>query len=214
MKIKKKGQVHPSPPLPSFPSSSSKVDNCLSVLKLLPAVILLLLSSLSPEDKQVLAYLITRSLKTTTTTTPAVSSGRRRSSSGSKNKKARTHRKAPVFDCECFECYTSYWFRWDSSPNRELIHQIIEAYEDHLAKSEKSSGRGGKKKEKSRRRRVVERPEEPVEPVDEVKPEESPEMLRFPVTAGTRHRGLARKVLPDVLGLFNWRFWRLWNPNA
>ena len=210
MKIKKKGKVHPSPPLPSFPSSSSKVDNCLSVLKLLPAVILLLVSSLSPEDKQVLAYLITRSLKTTTI---AVSSGRRRSSC----KKARTHHKAPRFDCECFECYTSYWFRWDSSPNRELIHQIIEAYEDHLAKSEKSSGRGGKKKEKSRRRRVVEpsgRPEEPVEPVDEVKPEESPEMLRFPAAAGTRHRGLARKVLPDVLGLFNWRFWRLWNPNA
>ena len=71
MKIKKKGQVHPSPPLPSFPSSSSKLYNCLSVLTLLPAVILLLLSSLSPEDKQVLAYLITRSLKTTTPTTPA-----------------------------------------------------------------------------------------------------------------------------------------------
>ncbi|KAG2318853.1 hypothetical protein Bca4012_054943 [Brassica carinata] len=230
MNIKKKGKVHPSPPppppppLPSFPSSSSKEDNCLSVLKLLPAVILLLVSSLSPDDKQVLAYLITRSSKTTTTTT--TTSGRRNSSrSSSKSKKAGTHQKAPVFDCECFDCYTSYWLRWDSSPNRELIHQIIEAYEDHLtAESEKPNGRGRKKKrkEKSRGRRgVVEssgRPEEPVEPVVAVKPEEeSPEMLRFPVAAvaATRpHKGLARKLLPDVMGLFNWRFWRLWNPNA
>ncbi|KAF8097234.1 hypothetical protein N665_0292s0014 [Sinapis alba] len=199
----KKGKVHPSPP-PSFPSS--KGDNCLSVLKLLPAVILLLVSSLSAEDKQVLAYLITRSVTNT-----------RRSSScsSSKNKKAGTHNKAPRFDCECFDCYTSYWFRWDSSPNRELIHQIIDAYEDHLTtKTEK--GRK-KKKEKSRRRRVVEhsgRPEEPVVASDEVsKPEESPEMVV--AAAATRpHKGLARKVLPDVMGLFNSRFWRLWNPNA
>ncbi|CAH8349834.1 unnamed protein product [Eruca vesicaria subsp. sativa] len=226
MKIKKKGKVHPSPPLPSFPSSSSssKGDDCLSVLKLLPAVILLLVSSLSPEDKQVLAYLITRTLPTTSNTV-----------SRSSKKKSRTLHKPPLFDCECFECYTSYWLRWDSSPNRELIHQIIEAYEDHLTKSEKSNVRGRKK---SRRRGVVEnlvRPEEPVaskttepvEPVlvvasDEVKTQESPErlvgeteMLRFPVVAAvTRHKGLARKVLPDVMGLLNSRFWRLWNPNA
>ncbi|KAJ4879817.1 Uncharacterized protein Rs2_36871 [Raphanus sativus] len=222
MNIKKKGKVHPSPPPPSS-SPSSKGDDCLSVLKLLPAVILLLVSSLSPEDKQVLAYLITPSVKTTAPNTTPAASGRRRSSfSSTKNKTARTHHhKTPRFDCECFDCYTSYWFRWDSSPNRELIHQIIEAYEDHITKSEKSNGGGRKKKEKSRRRgRVVEpsgRTEEPVEPVvitsGEAKPEESPEMSRFPV--GTRqHKGLARKVLPDVMGLFNSRFWRLWNPNA
>lgn len=38
----------------------------------------------------------------------------------------------------------SYWVRWDSSPNRQLIHQVIDAYEDGLLRS---------KKEKSRRER-------------------------------------------------------------
>lgn len=27
------------------------------------------------------------------------------------------------------------------------------------------------------------------------------------------HRGLARKVLPDVMGIFNSRLWSLWSPN-
>lgn len=27
----------------------------------------------------------------------------------------------------------SYWARWDSSPNRQLIHEIIDAFEDGLA---------------------------------------------------------------------------------
>ncbi|CAF1928353.1 unnamed protein product [Brassica oleracea var. botrytis] len=226
MRTKNKGKVHPSPsPLPPL-SSSSKGDDCLSVLKLLPAVILVLVSDLSPEDKQVLAYLITRSLKTTTTTT--VNAGGRRSCCDSKNKKSRTHHKAPDFDCECFDCYTSYWFRWDSSPNRELIHQIIEAFEDHLennnssAASQKSNGKKKKKDKSSRRRGVEESPiaseiTEPVvvPPCDEVKsPEKSTEMLSLPVAAAPGHKGLAWKVLPDVMGLFNSRFWRLWNPNA
>lgn len=33
-------------------------------------------------------------------------------------------------------------------------------------------------------------------------------------TATSNHKGLARKMLPDVLGLFNSRLWRLWNPNV
>ena len=28
-----------------------------------------------------------------------------------------------------------------------------------------------------------------------------------------QHKGLARKVLPDVIGLFNSRLWNLWGPN-
>ncbi|KAK7838305.1 hypothetical protein CFP56_019975 [Quercus suber] len=50
-----------------------------------------------------------------------------------------------MFECDCFDCYISYWFKWDSLPNRELIHQAIEAFKDHLAHSEKSkkvNGRG------------------------------------------------------------------------
>ncbi|KAJ4916680.1 Uncharacterized protein Rs2_02230 [Raphanus sativus] len=170
MRTKSKGKVHPSPSPPP-PSSSSRGEDCLSVLKLLPAVILVLVSALSPEDKQVLAYLITR------------------------------NKKSPVLDCECFDCYMSYWFRWDSSPNRELIHQIIEAFEDHLENNKSP---------------IASEVTEPVlvVPSDEVKsPEKSTEMLRFPVAAATGHKGLARKVLPDVLGLFNSRFWRLWSPN-
>lgn len=62
-----------------------------------------------------------------------------------------------------------------SSPNRELINQIIEAFEDHLTNDENSASKKsndrGKKKEKSVRR-VVEpsgRPmakiTEPLEPI-------------------------------------------------
>lgn len=31
---------------------------------------------------------------------------------------------------------------------------------------------------------------------------------------GNHHRGLVRKVWPDVLGLFNSRLWSIWSPNA
>ncbi|KAK4707567.1 hypothetical protein R3W88_028492 [Solanum pinnatisectum] len=43
------------------------------------------------------------------------------------------------FNCYCFSCYMSYWVKWDSSPNRQLIHEILDAYEDGLqSKKEKS----------------------------------------------------------------------------
>lgn len=35
-----------------------------------------------------------------------------------------------------------------------------------------------------------------------------------PPRTTSNHKGLARKVLPDVLGLFNSRLWGLWNPNV
>ena len=38
--------------------------------------------------------------------------------------------------------------------------------------------------------------------------------VEIPAAAGADQKGLARKVLPDVLGLLNSSFWRLWNPNA
>ncbi|KAI3988043.1 hypothetical protein MKX01_011832 [Papaver californicum] len=34
------------------------------------------------------------------------------------------------FNFDCFRWYTSFWFRWDCSPNRQLIHEIIYAYEN------------------------------------------------------------------------------------
>ncbi|CAA0826492.1 Unknown protein [Striga hermonthica] len=49
------------------------------------------------------------------------------------------------FSCNCFRCYMSYWVKWDSSPNRQLIHEIIDSFEESLLK--------GSKKEKNKRER-------------------------------------------------------------
>ncbi|KAJ6713716.1 F12F1.11-RELATED [Salix viminalis] len=137
MKIKNKGKVYPSP---SSSSSSSSVGgngdrDVLSVFKLLPAAILALASVLSLEDREVLAYMITR----------------------------------------------SYWFRWDSSPNRELIHQVIEAFEEHLASGEMSRKHTrGKRRDKAGRRAgeksVLENPGQPeMLPVPETSNSTAPE---------------------------------------
>jgi len=98
----------------------------------LQSAILVLVSVLSAEDLEVLAYLITRSLNTTNVVSC---------------KKKRSH-KAPLLDCQCFDCYTSYWSKWDSSSNRELINQIIEAFEDHLTRDEISASHTSKKNKK------------------------------------------------------------------
>ncbi|XWS37096.1 hypothetical protein CRYUN_Cryun19dG0013400 [Craigia yunnanensis] len=39
------------------------------------------------------------------------------------------------------------------------------------------------------------------------------EMEVVAVTTGVSHKGLARKVLPDVVGLFNSRLWSHWGPS-
>ncbi|ONI02215.1 hypothetical protein PRUPE_6G184300 [Prunus persica] len=142
MNVKNKGKVHPSP---SSPSSSMKYVYTLhglykfDNLSPLPAAILTLASVLSLEDREVLAYLITRSMKTT----PNISSisaqdpKKKSSKKGPKSTSTSTH-QPQMFDCDCFDCYRSYWFKWDSSPNREPIHQAIEASEDHLANGEKT----------------------------------------------------------------------------
>nr|CAD1824379.1 unnamed protein product [Ananas comosus var. bracteatus] len=48
----------------------------------------------------------------------------------------------------------SFWSRWDCSPDRELIHQAIDAYEDHVAaaQSELHAGGGGGGSRATRRR--------------------------------------------------------------
>nr|DAD34193.1 TPA_asm: hypothetical protein HUJ06_004833 [Nelumbo nucifera] len=224
------------------------------------AAILALASVLSPEDREVLAYMITRSMKTTN---PPSMVEEKKKCKKPNNGGSIVH-KPPMFDCGCFDCYTSYWFRWDSSPNRELIHQAIEAFEEHLTNGEnsKKSGRN-KKKDKMARRLVIEKPEaETMAPEKEPEVPESvlaeletsclvPENDAFPTVLldksedvekkddyeegdvveyatenlqvmeeaavqipASNHRGLARKVLPDVLGLFNSRLWGLWSPNV
>ncbi|XWS69289.1 hypothetical protein CRYUN_Cryun04dG0166400 [Craigia yunnanensis] len=266
MKLKNKSKVYSS-----STSSSSSGEDYLSILKLLPAAILALASVLSLEDREVLAYMITRSLKTTITTNSSLisqdySSKKRSSKKQPPNaaklaqKSSVSSHKPPIFDCDCFGCYTSYWFRWDSSPKRELIHQVIEAFDDHLTKGEahKPSKKNVRPKRRDSNSKTITRiPDIPVvdlpgQPVHEVPVLESsneeasvfsddvPSKERdvkeevaevaeltkvFPVakaadveertkaaTTTSNHKGLATKVLPDVLGLLNSRLWGLWNP--
>ncbi|MBA0798611.1 hypothetical protein Gohar_009187 [Gossypium harknessii] len=250
MKLKNKGKVYPSPS-----SSSSSSEDHLSVLNLLPAAILVVASVLSLEDRQVLAYMITRSLKTTTTNPSLISPKKRSSKKHPPPSAAKPSHQPPDFDCDCFDCYTTYWLRWDSSPNRELIHQVIEAFEDHLSSGEshKPSKKNARLKRRAAHTKTVSRiPENPVSDLPghqvPVSTEEAPvfaddvisteknvgeesaaavEMTEeYPVAGdsdvevGTRppptsnHKGLARKVLPDILGLFNSRLWGLWSPNV
>ncbi|KAL2341350.1 hypothetical protein Fmac_009290 [Flemingia macrophylla] len=100
-------------------------------LAFLPAAILALAAALPSDDREILAYLL------------SCSSRRRNAAVESDH--------APLFSCSCFACYTSYWVRWDESPNRQLIHEIIDAFEDNLAQSSavdkgKKNGKGKKEK--------------------------------------------------------------------
>ncbi|MED6219328.1 hypothetical protein PIB30_034762 [Stylosanthes scabra] len=135
-KLYRKGTVHPSPPIIS------------DQLSFLPATILTLTAALTPEDREVLAYLISCSSSSNNprrTTTTATS--RSSSASGGGD-------HGPVFSCNCFRCYMSYWVRWDSSPNRQLIHEIIDAFEEWLAQKggKKQNNNGGGRKEKRNKR--------------------------------------------------------------
>ncbi|KAJ0250537.1 hypothetical protein HA466_0138570 [Hirschfeldia incana] len=124
-KLYKKGTVHPSPQI--------KSDD--QLLSLLPVAIFSLAAVLSPEDREVLAYLIS---------TASYSSDRNSTSRLNKtivphSRASRSDNHSPLFHCDCFSCYTSYWVRWDSSPSRQLIHEIIDAFEDSLEKKKKQT---------------------------------------------------------------------------
>ncbi|CAJ1941437.1 unnamed protein product [Sphenostylis stenocarpa] len=132
-KLYRKGTVHPSPSPPS-----PTISNHLSFL---PAAILTLTLSLSLEDREVLAYLIS-------------------CSSSSTNNFTNNHRRnpkvvvdgdhPPLFNCSCFRCYMSYWVRWNASPNHQLIHEIIDAFEDSLTHSTKPSRKDKRNKRGSK----------------------------------------------------------------
>lgn len=128
-KLYRKGTVHPSPP----PTAAA------DFLSFLPAAILTLAAALSPEDKEVLGYLISCS----STNFPNFSKKKSRGGGGGGGS---GHDHPPLFSCDCFSCYMSYWVRWDLSPNRELIHEIIDAYEDGLAQGKKGKGKKERKK--------------------------------------------------------------------
>ncbi|KAI3763458.1 hypothetical protein L2E82_13325 [Cichorium intybus] len=225
--MRNKGKVYPTPSSSSSSSSASPLPassgDSFSVFKLLPAAILALAVTLSLEEREVLAYMITRSIKITNSTVR-------------NKKKPLNNHKPPVFDCECFVCYTSYWFKWDSSPNRELIHKAIEAFEDHLNNGE-DSRKKGKKRVKVGHHRLVGKS---VIPPAEVQDAQSPPVFEAPTLQAkedpdqisdngeeeesqppgdaavtvSQEKGWARTVLPDVLGLLNSRLWSLWSPNV
>ncbi|XP_041004962.1 uncharacterized protein LOC121250091 [Juglans microcarpa x Juglans regia] len=141
--ICKKGQVHPSSPSTS------------DLLAVLPATILALTAALSAEDKEVLAYLIIISSSINTGTICSNFSGhpeavipRRQGSTdqGSADYHSGWADHTPMFQCNCFRCYMSFWARWDASPSRELIHEIIEAYEDDQLVKKKKKRRSAKMK--------------------------------------------------------------------
>lgn len=127
-KLYRKGTVHPTPPAVSD-----------QLLCFFPAAILTLAAALSLEEREMLAYLV---------------------SCSSANFSNSHHKKTPsaitsggvtdhpvCFSCYCFRCYMSYWVMWDSSPNRQLIHEIIDAYEESIFKE------SGKEKNKRERRK-------------------------------------------------------------
>ncbi|XP_074567096.1 uncharacterized protein LOC141823747 [Curcuma longa] len=138
----------------------------------------------------------------------------------------------PLLDCGCFDCYTSFWSRWDASPDRELIHQAIEAFEEHLASAEKrGAGRGARRKEKRRMDRS-EKGKQKAEAAAAVAEEEK-KILEEPKTvteASTGQEtgdersggeeesvvvaagGEKRRQWADVKELFNSVFWNLWGP--
>ncbi|KAL1550475.1 hypothetical protein AAHA92_18430 [Salvia divinorum] len=242
MKMRNKGKVHPftssSSPSPNSSSHSPTNTDAFPLLKLLPTAILTLLSFLSLEEREVLAYMINRSLQSTNPNPSFLPPNKKPAA-----KNQCGHNSPALFDCDCFHCYTSFWFRWDSSPNRELIHQAIEAFEDHL-----NSGESLKNSPKTKRRDKLTRrnkpllaspPENQEHPVSSAAPAPPPPLDAeadvddlgpgvsgekaieedcvqplSPAAAVRAHKGLARKVLPDVMGIFSSRLWSLWSPNV
>lgn len=135
-----KGKVHPSP---------------VPTLSFLPPTILILAAALSPEDKEVLAYLIlfcgstgTNNNNNNNTTANSYKTTHKSTRSGGGGGGGGDGEHAPLFNCNCFRCYKSFWARWDMSPKRQLIHEIIEAYEEGLFRE--NNKRSLKKKKKKR----------------------------------------------------------------
>ncbi|XP_022877933.1 uncharacterized protein LOC111395935 [Olea europaea var. sylvestris] len=138
-------KIHPTPPFSD------------RLLSFLPATILTLTVALSPDDKEVLAYLIScpsstnfsnnhRKATQKTATYTSTASAAITSSDG-----AKVDADHPSsFNCYCFRCYMSYWAKWDSSPNHQLIHEVIDAFEESLlmqnkkdkSKKERRKGKG------------------------------------------------------------------------
>ncbi|CAH2080410.1 unnamed protein product [Thlaspi arvense] len=193
-KLYRKGTVHPSPAPPISDS-----------LALLPATLLTLSAALSPEDREVLAYLISCSSgnlsgdrKTTTT------------------EKSCDH--SPSFSCDCFRCYMSFWIKWDSSPNRQLIHEIIDQFEDDLAQNKKEKSKKERKKKRgakgSRELKISEKSlnkDELIKDADSELISESDSMEQSSSAGGEEgSEGVEKGTVRRFMSFVGERFWSVW----
>jgi len=53
---------------------------------------------------------------------------------GGTRRRVRGH--PPTVGCLCFECYGNFWSRWECSPQHDCIHDVLEAFEEHLRAAE------------------------------------------------------------------------------
>lgn len=157
----KGGKIHPSP----SGAGGWGDDPIAAAFHLLPAAILFIATALGPEDQEVLAYLVTRPLqgeggKAAAGVLPSEQPPPAPARGGAPR---RAH--PPTLGCGCFQCYGSYWSRWDSSPHRDLILDALQAFEEHLAATESSATPpSSKRRDKGKRSRLVTTPPRPPSP--------------------------------------------------
>lgn len=187
---KRSNKVHPS----SSHLHHSQHHHHLALL--LPAAILSLTAVLSPDETEVLAYLISCH------------------SNSSGNQKSATFADCdddggvytPVFGCNCFRCYTNFWSRWDASPNRDLIHKIIEAYEEGLSRKKSNKARKKRKNDNINK--------ESDEKASSTQPVEGGSGSGAPVTrvgvgeVGSPEQGSSVR---KVIGFIGGKIWGAWN---
>ncbi|KAJ8465844.1 hypothetical protein OPV22_028396 [Ensete ventricosum] len=120
-------RVHPTP----LTGAAATRD----LLAALPATVLALAATLTAAEQEVLAYLL--------------SGG----GGGGRWRERRRRRRAhpPELGCGCFGCYKSFWARWDASPNRHVIHRIIDIVEESSEARELDRGSGSSRRRRSGR---------------------------------------------------------------
>ncbi|CAL9079292.1 unnamed protein product [Musa textilis] len=119
-------RVHPTP----LTGAAATRD----LLAALPSTVLALAATLTAAEQEVLAYLLSG----------GGGGGRWR-----EQRRRRAH--PPELGCGCFGCYKSFWARWDASPNRHVIHRIIDIVEESSEARELDRGSGSSRRRRSGR---------------------------------------------------------------
>ncbi|XP_066327586.1 uncharacterized protein [Miscanthus floridulus] len=182
----KGGKIHPSP----------AEDPIAAAFRLLPAAILVLVAGLCPEDQRVLAHLVTRSFLVGWDAATAPPPEQQARGGGGTRRRARGH--PPTVGCLCFECYGSFWSRWDCSPQHDRIHDVLEAFEEHLSAAESAAAAtppSSKRRDKGKRGRAPAATTPPPQPpVPARSSPESPEPAASEVVA---QEPLSSPLLPS-----------------